>query len=186
MSSLWRLLIKIIVAVLMVAAIVVLSVLLHNANKEKNRVQDNWEAAVSDRSRQQTIDVGELKEYFHDKVETLKKFGIKPLNVDNIVEVSYVYRDTTIYRDTLIYIYDTVREVRTADFCIDTKCFNVDGRIIGDTLEVYDIGMSDDILIALYREKRKCLFQRQKVKAIAISGCSGDTLAIIRNLKIER
>ena len=186
MSSLWRLLIKIIVAVLMVAAIVVLSVLLHNANKEKNRVQDNWEAAVSDRSRQQTIDVGELKEYFHDKVETLKKFGIKPLNVDNIVEVSYVYRDTTIYRDTLIYIYDTVREVRTADFCIDTKCFNVDGRIIGDTLEVYDIGMSDDILIALYREKRKGLFQRQKVKAIAISGCNGDTLAIIRNLKIER
>ena len=186
MSSFWKLLIKIVVVVLMVAAIVVLSVLLHNANKEKNRVQDNWEAAVSDRSRQQTIDVGELKEYFHDEVETLIKFGIKPRNVDNIVEVSYVYRDTTIYRDTLIYIYDTVREVRTADFCIDTKCFNVDGRIIGDTLEVYGINMADEIMVALYKEKRKCIFDKRRVKAVAISACSGDTLAIIRNLKIER
>lgn len=186
MSSLWRLLIKNIVAVLMVAAIVVLSVLLHNANKEKNRVQDNWEAAVSDRSRQQTIDVGELKEYFHDEVETLKKFGIKPRNVDNIVEVSYVYRDTTIYRDTLIYIYDTVREVRTADFCVEADCYAVDGCIIGDTLEIHNMTTRDEILMSLYREKRKCLFERQRVKAIAISGCSGDTLAIIRNLKIER
>lgn len=186
MSGLWKLLIKIVAVILMAAAIVILSVCLHKANNEKRRVQGNWEAAVSDRSRQQTIDVGELKEYFHEEVETLKQFGIRPRDVEHIVEVSYVYRDTTVYRDTLIYVYDTVREERTADFCVETKCFNVDGRIIGDTLEVYDIGMSDDILIALYREKRKCLFQRQKVKAIAISGCSGDTLAVIRNLKIER
>lgn len=186
MSGLWKLIIKIAAVVLMAAAIVILSVCLHNANKERQRVQDNWEAAVSDRSRQQTIDVGELKEYFHNEVETLKKAGIRPRNIENIVEVSYVYRDTTVYRDTLVYVYDTVRETRTADFSVDAKCYSVEGRIIGDTLEVYDVGMSDEILVALYREKRKCLFQRQKVKAIAISACSGDTLAVIRNLKIER
>lgn len=186
MSGLWKLLIKIVAVILMVAAIVILSVCLHKANMEKRRVQDNWEAAVSDRSRQQTIDVGELKEYFHEEVETLKKFGIRPRDIEHIVEVSYVYRDTTIYRDTLIYVYDTVREERTADFCVETKCFNVDGRIIGDTLEVYGINMADEILVALYKEKRKCIFDKRRVKAVAISACSGDTLAIIRNLKIER
>lgn len=186
MSGHWKLLVKIIAAVLMVAAIVVLSVLLHNANGERRRVQDNWEAAVSDRSRQQTIDVGELKEYFHREVETLKEYGIRPKDVQNIVEVSYIYRDTTVYRDTLVYVYDTVRETRTADFSVEAKCYSVEGRIIGDTLEVYDVGMSDELLVALYREKRKCLFQRQKVKAIAVSKCSGDTLAVIRNLKVER
>jgi len=186
MSWLWKLLIKIVAVILMAAAIVILSVCLHKANNEKRRVQCNWEAAVFDRSRQQTIDVGELKEYFHEEVETLKQFGIRPRDVEHIVEVSYVYRDTTVYRDTLIYVYDTVREERTADFCVETKCFNVDGRIIGDTLEVYGINMADEILVALYKEKRKCIFDKRRVKAVAISSCSGDTLAVIRNLKIER
>lgn len=186
MSSLWKLLIKIAAAILMVTAIIILSVSLHKANKEKRRVQDNWEAAVSDRSRQQTIDVGELKEYFKKEVEMLKEFGIRPRDMEHIVEVSYVYRDTTVYRDTLIYVYDTVRETKLADFCVETKCFNVDGRIIGDTLEIYDIAMADEILVALYKEKRKCLFDKRRIKAIAISACSGDTLAILRNLKVER
>ena len=186
MSGLWKILVKIVAVILMAAAIVILSVCLHKANNEKRRVQGNWEAAVSDRSRQQTIDVGELKEYFHEEVETLKQFGIRPRDVEHIVEVSYVYRDTTIYRDTLIYVYDTVREERTADFCVETKCFNMDGRIIGDTLEVYGINMADEILVALYKEKRKCIFDKRRVKAVAISSCSGDTLAVIRNLKIER
>ena len=186
MSGIWKLLIKIVDVILMAAAIVILSVCLHKANNEKRRVQGNWEAAVSDRSRQQTIDVGELKEYFHEEVEMLKHFGIRPRDVEHIVEVSYVYRDTTVYRDTLIYVYDTVREERTADFCVETKCFNVDGRVTGDTLEIYDIAMTDEILVALYKEKRKCLFDRRRVKAVAASACSGDTLAILRNLKIER
>ena len=186
MSSLWKLLIKIVVVILMIAAIVVLSALLHNANKEKNRVQDNWEAAVSDRSRQQTILVKELKEYFADEVEQLKQNGIRPNQVDYLVKVKYTYHDSTRYRDTLIYVYDTVREVRTADFCVEADCYAVDGCIIGDTLEIHNMTTRDEILMSLYREKRKCLFERQRVKAIAISGCSGDTLAIIRNLKIER
>lgn len=182
----WILVAKIAAFTLMAADIVIMAVCLKKQGDEKRRIKDNYEAEVRrDMARQQTIDVAELKKYFADEVETLKKFGIKPRNVENIVEVAYVYRDTTVYRDTLIYIYDTVRSAKTADFCVQTGCFNIDGQIVGDTLEIRDIAAYDEITVALYREKRKCLFERQKVKAIAISGCSGDTLAVLRNLNVE-
>lgn len=178
---------KIIVAVLMVAAIVVMAVCLKKQGDEKRRLKENYEAEVRrDMARQQTVDVQELKDYFAKEVEILKANGIKPKNVENIIEVSYIVRDSTRYRDTLIYVYDTVRNAHKADFCVETPCYSIDGQIIDDTLEIYCFAAYDEILVALYKEKRKCLFGKQKVKAVAISGCSGDTLAILRNLKIEK
>lgn len=186
-AKLWILIAKIAAVVLMITAIVIMSVCLKKQGNEKKRLKDNFDIEVrKDLARQQKIDIQELKEYFHKEVETLKEFGIKPKDVQNIVEVSYFYHDTTVYRDTLIYIYDTIKSAKTADFCIETNCFNVDGQIIGDTLEIHDIKSYDDILIALYKEKKKCLFDKRRVKAIAISGCTGDTLAIKRNLLIEK
>lgn len=187
MSKLWALVIKIAVAVAMAAAIVVLSVCLKRQGDEKRRIKENYEAEVRrDLARQQTVDVRELKEYFAKEVEILKANGIKPRNVENIIEVSYILKDSTRYRDTLVYVYDTIRNARKADFCVVADCYSIDGRITDDTLEIYGLTAYDDILVALYREKRKCLFEKQRVKAIAISACSGDTLAILRNLKIER
>lgn len=186
-AKLWILLVRIIVAVLMVAAIVVMAVCLKRQGDEKRRLKANYEAEVRrDMSRQQTVDVQELKDYFAKEVEILKANGIKPKNVENIIEVSYIVRDSTRYRDTLIYIYDTVRNAHKADFCVETPCYSIDGQIIDDTLEIYGFAAYDEILVALYKEKRKCLFGKQKVKAVAVSGCSGDTLAILRNLKIEK
>lgn len=186
-KKLWILIAKIAVVVLMVAAIVIMAVCLKKQGDEKRRIKENFDVEVrKDLSRQQKIDVGELKEYFRKEVETLKEHGIKPREVENIIEVSYFYRDTTIYRDTLIYIYDTVRSVKRADFCVQSDCYNIDGQIIGDTLEIYGITAQDDILISLYKEKAKCLFGKRRVKAIAISGCTGDTMAIKRNLLIGK
>lgn len=186
-AKLWILIAKIAAVVLMVAAIVIMAICLKKMGEEKRRLKENFDIEVKKEvSRQQKITVGELKEYFHKEVETLKEYGIKPKDVEQIVEISYFYHDTTVYRDTLIYIYDTVKSAKTADFCVETECFNVDGQIIGDTLEIRDIKSYDEILIALYKEKKKCLFDKRRVKAIAISGCSGDTLAIKRNLLIEK
>ena len=58
--------------------------------------------------------------------------------------------------------------------------------IVGDTLEIASVDNYDNILVALYREKRKCLFEKQRARAIAISACTGDTLSVMRNIKIER
>lgn len=186
-AKIWILIAKIAAVVLMIAAIVIMAICLKKMGEEKRRLKENFDIEVKKEvSRQQKITVGELKEYFHKEVETLKEYGIKPKDVEQIVEISYFYHDTTVYRDTLIYIYDTVKSAKTADFCVETECFNVDGQIIGDTLEIRDIKSYDEILIALYKEKKKCLFDKRRVKAIAISGCSGDTLAIKRNLLIEK
>lgn len=186
-AKLWILIAKIAAVVLMVAAIVIMAICLKKQGDEKNRLKENFDIEVKKEvSKQQKITVRELKEYFHKEVETLKEHDIKPKDVEQIVEISYFYHDTTVYRDTLIYIYDTVKSAKTADFCVETDCFNIDGQIVGDTLEIRDIKSYDDILVALYKEKPKCLFGKRRVKAIAISGCTGDTLAIKRNLLIEK
>lgn len=186
-AKLWIMLIKVVVVVLMIAAIIIMAVCLKKQGTEKRRLKENLDIELKkDKSYQQTIDANELKEYFHKEVETLKEFGIRPKDVQSIVEVTYFYHDTTVYRDTLVYIYDTIKSAKTADFCVETDCFNIDGQIIGDTLEIYDIKSYDEIMVALYKEKRKCLFDKRRVKAIAVSGCSGDTIAIKRNLLIER
>ena len=186
-KNFWIAIAKIAAVLLMIAAIVIMAVCLKRQGDEKRRIKENYDAEMrKDFSRQQKIDVGELKEYFRKEVETLKEHKIKPRDVENIIEVSYFYRDTTIYRDTLIYIYDTVKSAKTADFCVETDCFNIDGQIIGDTLEIYGITAQDEILISLYKEKPKCIFGKRRIKAIAISGCTGDTMAIKRNLLIEK
>jgi hypothetical protein len=186
-KNIWLTIAKIALFVLMVAAIVTMAVCLKKQGDDKRRLKENYDIELSkDHSRQQTVDVRELKEYFDREVETIKEHGIRARDVENIVEVSYHYRDTTIYRDTLIYLYDTVTSTRSADFRLETACYNIDGRIVGDTLEIQEVTALDEILVSLYKERRKCLFGKRRVKAIAVSGCTGDTLAILRNLKIGK
>lgn len=172
---------------LLVVSIVVLAVFLHKKGKDLRQVKANYEAEILGlKDVQQTIGVRDLKEYFSSEVAQLKEHGIPARNVEHIVEIEYRWRDTTRYRDTLIYIYDTISDARKADFCVSAGCFDIDGQIIGDTLEIASVTNFDNILVALYREKRKCLFERQRVRAIAISSCTGDTLSVTRNIKIER
>lgn len=186
-AKIWILIAKIAAILLMVAAIVIMAICLKKQGDEKNRLKENFDIEVrKDLARQQKIDVQELKEYFSKEVEILKEHGIRPKDVQNIVEVTYFYHDTTVYRDTLIYIYDTIRSAKTADFCVETDCFSVEGQVIGDTIEICDVKSQDELLFALHEEKKKCLFDKRRVKAIVISGCTGDTLAIKRNLLIEK
>lgn len=186
-AKLWILLVKIIVSVLMVASIIIMAVCLKRQGDEKRRLKANYEAEImGERARQQTVDVQELKDYFAKEVEALKQHDIRAKDVENIIEVSYHYRDTTIYRDTLVYVYDTAVEARKADFCVETPCYSIDGQIIDDTLEIYGITAQDELLVSLYKERRRCLFDKRRVRAIAISGCTGDTLAILRNLKVGK
>lgn len=186
-AKLWIMLIKVVGVVIMVAAIVIMAICLKRQGAEKRRLKENYDIELSkDHSRQQTVDVQELKDYFSKEVATLKEHGIKPRDVENIIEVTYYVHDTTIYRDTLVYIYDTIRNAHRADFCVETNCYNIDGQIIGDTLEIYGITAQDELLISLYKEKRKCLFGKRRVRAIAIIKCTGDTMAIKRNLLVGK
>lgn len=176
-----------------VAALIVIAVVffafneLSRTRKELERIKANTAAAASgDPSYQITLTKRELKEYFSQELAKLKEYGVVARNVENIVEIRYEYRDSVRYRDTLVWVYDTMGMERIAPFYIEGNCYSIEGFVFDDTVEVYCHQVYDDILISIYREKRKCLFEKQKVKAIAISGCSGDTVAVRRNVKVKR
>lgn len=172
---------------ILLAAVVGLSLLLTKAKKENKRLSNNLEIELKrELNTQQTITTSEFKQYFSEDVETLKEHDIKPSQVENIIKVSYTYKDTLFSRDTLIYIYDTIRKTNIAGFEIATNCHVVSGCVVENNIEINGIETSDTLLISLYKEKRKCLFKAQKIKAIAISKCSGDTLEILRNLKVQK
>jgi ABC-type transport system involved in Fe-S cluster assembly fused permease/ATPase subunit len=170
----------------LLGVVVLLGALLGKMSKENKRLKNNLDIELKQElNTQQTITTKELKQYFNEEVETLKKYNIKPSQVENIIKVSYVYKDTLTSIDTLIYVYDTVRKTNIAGFEIEKNCHTVSGCVSENNIEINSIETSDTLLISLYKEKRKCLFKQRKIKAIAISKCSGDTLGILRNLKVE-
>ncbi len=177
-----------------VAAFVVLTLALTLSLIRTARLEDENRAIRSsleteierDYSVQQEITRRELKKYFADEVAKFKEYGIKAKNVENIINVEYRIVDSTRYRDTLVWVYDTMGVERVAPFAVQADCYTMEGVIFGDTLEVICHQNTDDILVSLYREKRKCLFERQRIKAIAVSGCTGDTLRILRNIKVMK
>lgn len=178
---------KIVAAVIVTAVVFFAFSELSRTRNELEKIKANTAvAATGEPSYQITLTKQELKEYFSQELEKLKEYGIPARNVENIVEIRYEYRDSVRYRDTLVWVYDTIGMERIAPFSIDGNCYSIEGFVFDDTVEVLCHQVYDDILISLYREKRKCLFERQKVKAIAISGCSGDTIAVRRNVKVKR
>jgi uncharacterized protein HemX len=176
----------IIIFALIIAA-VLLSVLLHKTVKENNRLKNNFEIEVKRQlNTQQTITKSELKEYFSEDVATLKEHDVKLSQIENIIKVKYHYVDTLIRKDTLIYTYDTIQNAQSAQFSVENGCYSVFGNIIGNCIEINRMENNDTLLISLYKEKRKCLFKQRRIKAIAIAKCSNDTVAILRNLRIEK
>ena len=160
---------------------------------ERKRIQTNFDIELKNElDRQQTLTTKEFKTYFSDIADTLKNYGIKPNQVENVVSVRYVYKDTLIpvrvlnFVDTLIEYFDTSFVVTFSDFEVESKCNVVKGYIWADTLVINSIETTDKLLISLYKEKRKCLFKKRGIRAIAISECKGDTLDVLRNLRVGK
>lgn len=175
----------IIIAVL-ILVVGILAAIVISVTKEKNRISENYRVEVTGQMNElQTLTVKELKKYHSDITTELKKFGIRAGQVTNIVNVKYSYRDTLIRRDTLIYVYDTIKHAAAADFEITDKCFSIAGCVENSNIYITDYSHTDSILIALYK-KRQCIFKKPTYKAIAISSCSGDTLQILNNIKIQK
>lgn len=182
-----KILIKIAVIAAIAAALIAMAATIRSQIAQTRRLKETCDALLrQDNSFQLEITKNELKKYFADEVAKLKEYGIKPGQIENIVNVEYHYIDSVRYRDTLVWVYDTLKNDRYAAFDIKTECYSINGEINADTLEICGFEYDDKILVSLYKEKRKCLFEKRKVKAIAISECRGDTLTILRNLKIQK
>jgi len=179
--------------IIAVSVLLVVFVLLYiGAKIEARRYKENFSVEITKEfDRQQTLTKKEFKTYFADIADTLKNYGIKPKQVENVISVHYIYKDTLIakevlvFRDTLIAAVDTVYIDRFAVFEVQSHCHTVKGLILGDVLQIDSIETTDNLLISLYKEKQKCLFKKRRVRAIAVSECKGDTLTVVNNLKIN-
>lgn len=182
-----KIIINLAIGVIVVAAIVILAVVAVRQGREIGRLRTNYTAEVRhELDVQQEVTRKELKQLFVSEMNQLKEYGIRPGQIENIINVEYRLIDSVRYRDTLIWVFDTLKSVRRTDFAINADCYTMEGEIVGDTIEISCLNVNDAVLVSLYKEKRKCLFQKRRVKAIAIGACSGDTLAILRNVKVVK
>ena len=187
MQKLYKALIIGAIGLLFVGGIAALCGVIIHQKKELKRVKANYEALVQgENDVQQQITKAEFKEYFSEQAALIKEYGVKAGQVQNFIEVKYVIKDSTRVKDTLVYVYDTINDTKKSDFHLEGKCWSLDGTVSDNTIEAYNYESNDKLSVALYKEKRKCLFAKRRVKAIAVSECKGDTLAILRNLKIGK
>lgn len=176
-----------ILGLVILGALILFTVLYFKQLKETERYKGNYEAVVKDRSLQQELTYKEFKYLYNDYVAQLKElrdYGVKLKNVENLIHVNYFIKDSTIYKDTLIPIYDTIKDYYCSDFTINADCWSIAGSVENNNVIINEHTSQDSILVVLYKQKRKCLFEKRRVRAIVYSQCSGDTLAIINNLKL--
>lgn len=160
---------------------------------EAKRAKANFDIEISnEKDRLQTLSTSEFKRYFPAVADTLKSYGIKPKQVENVINIKYVFKDSLIpkvvlnYRDTLIKVFDTSFVLPFSNFEVESKCNTVKGYLLADTLVIESVAANDNLLISLYKERRKCLFGKRSLRCIAISECKGDTLTVLRNLKVGK
>lgn len=176
---------KILIPIIFLIVFSILCVSISKKNKEIKRIKENYEIIVNNNeARQQSITLSELKDYFSEEVNTLKEYNIRPKDVQNIIEYHYVFIDSIVYRDTLVYIYDTVRNVSTSEFCVNGNNWTVAGKIICDTIEIENVEINDDFIVTLYKERKKCIFDKRRISAIVVSKYSGKQ-KIYNNLLVE-
>ena len=183
-----KLLIEIVLGVVTVALIIILIIVTTRQRKEIQRVKNNLEIQLrEDFSKEQEITKQELKKYYEGLLDSIKDVaGVKPKQIEHIVQVHYNYIDSTVYVDSMIYIYDTIHNIGIHEFAFATMCNYIEGKVIGDSITLTKLEYTDDISIVLYREKKKCLFKPKSYRACAISSCRNDTIAISNNLHVVK
>lgn len=182
-----KVIIEIALGVVAVALIIILIITTTRQRKEIQRVKDNLEIQLrEDFSKEQEITKAELKKYYEGVLDSVKKVaGVKPKQIEHIVQVRYNYIDSTVYKDSMVTVYDTIRNVGVKQFSITSQCNYVEGKVIGDSIFIDKLEYNDNITMVLYKEKRrKCL--RKTYRACAISSCKNDTIAVSNNLHVVK
>lgn len=172
------------IAIAVLIEIVIISILIGTMRNNKI-AKINYEALKKDNALQQELTRSELKKYYENELNTLKDLGVKNRQVERIVETSYNYVDSTIYHDSLIFVFDTIVESPLARFEIDAKCNTISGYVVDNILTVDNIENHDTLLMCLYKQKKKCIFERRKYRALVYSGCTGDTMQVFTNIFVK-
>ncbi|MDL2297294.1 hypothetical protein LJC37_04995 [Bacteroidales bacterium OttesenSCG-928-E04] len=153
--------------------------------RNSQRLSENMDIAMKNEGdRVRTLTVKELKTYYEDIVDDLKKNDISPKQAMHIIQTEYLVKDTTVYRDTLIYVRDTVENIMKAPFCFESDCFAISGTVYSnDFVEINEHVYRDTVTAVVFKEKG-CLFKKPVYRAKVISSCTGDTLQVLHNIQV--
>jgi hypothetical protein len=171
----------------LIGIIIAMGAMLRHYIAESRIAKRNLEIELrGEYERQQELTVKQLKEGFKEELETLKEHGVRAKDVGYIVKARYNYIDSVRVRDTLVWAYDTIRDDMVASFDVRHGCDRITGTLYYDTITIETIERDDEIMVTLYKEKRKCMFKAREYKAICTSKCTGETMGILRNIKVRR
>lgn len=165
-------------AVMLLAALVVSVVVIHNLYEENTRLRSNQDTLLQGVTLYRTkanesaarvealeLSVAEFREYRARDAETIRSLGIRLRRAESYAvsatesryEATVTLRDTIIMRDT---VRDTVRLFSDGD-----AWSNIAGRVQGDSLS-YSLRMVDTLRQVVHRVPRKFLFFRYGTKGI--------------------
>lgn len=148
--------------------------------------QDNY--ATGNHSGQVTLNLGEFKKYYEALAKLAKDYDIKPRQIEYVYQIVPEYRDCvrTVRNDSIVYLPDST-EVRY--FTIDQPCYSIWAVSYPDSGSA-QLFKTDTLTIIPYWYRKGCWVIRwlkpKFYDIIAHSACSGDTVAVIRNIKIKK
>lgn len=163
---------------MLLAALVVSVVVIHNLYEENTRLRSNQDTLLQGVTLYRTkanesaarvealeLSVAEFREYRARDAETIHSLGIRLRRAESYAvsatesryEATVTLRDTIIMRDT---VRDTVRLFSDGD-----AWSNIAGRVQGDSLS-YSLRMVDTLRQVVHRVPRKFLFFRYGTKGI--------------------
>ena len=156
---------------------------------EAKRYKQNWIAEKHERDQERAVTQKELSTVYNITEGLQKKLGLKPKQVERLVQGEISFRDTGrtkeifIPADTVFIYPDSISGVITSD------CYNID-ILLYKAVFTAKLDYKDTLSLMMYRERpHKFLFVkygRWRHRAALYSGCSGSVYKVFNNVSIQR
>ena len=156
---------------------------------EAKRYKQNWIAEKQERDQERIVTQKELSTVYNIAESLQKQLGLKPKQVERLVQGEISFRDTGrtkeifIPADTVFIYPDSISGVITSD------CYNID-ILLYKAVFTAKLDYKDTLSLMMYRERtHKFLFVkygRWRHRAALYSGCSGSVYKVFNNVSIQR
>ena len=177
----------VIVAFFLLGIIIYQQVKISRLNEDNARLTNNQYTLITNSyNRELLLKEKEFKKLYKELTEHLNKLEIKVKQVERIVKVQYLYRDTTI----TVLVQDTVEDVKM--FTVKEDCYDIRG-IIKDSLIKTELSFRDSLDVYIYRSPNKALSWWYRLwhpkdkwiyNAAVYSFCQQDTLTVKKFIRI--
>ncbi len=184
---------KYIIVLVTVLTIVLVFLIKNNIDlrKDRNRISSNYETVLLNLNKEQQLTRVEVKKMYFKYDSLAKTLDIKLKNVENIINIEYRYKDTTITHAQTFF--DTVHNKLT--FMATQKCYTIFGSVKEKKVDIDTIENNDNLDLFIYEEKPQLLkisnfinwkkfWKKYTNTAKVYSECKGGLMLIKENIKI--